>query len=96
MRIYEQAPLAIGSGTHVSVSTDGEPLIPAEDAPEDMAFNVTIQPGGAYAVNVGYSADHTEYIIPQGGSLSLKIDQLSKIFVKTAEAGQSVNYIWYQ
>lgn len=96
MRTYLQAPTSLGSGTKTTTSTNAETLIPANDAPVDNAFTVTLQPGGEYAVNVGYAANHTEFVIPQGGSLTLKIDQLSKIFVKTSTAGQKVNYIWYQ
>lgn len=96
MRTYLQAPIALGSGTKTTASTNGETLIAADDAPVDTAFTVVLQPGGDYAVNVGDAADHTEFVIPQGGSLTLKIDQLSKIFVKTAQTGQKVNYIWYQ
>ena len=91
-----QAPIALGSGTKTTESTNGEPLVEATDAPEDYAFNVTLQSGGDYSVNVGCAADHTEYTIPQAGSLTLKIDQLSKIFVKTNTAGDKVNYIWYK
>ena len=96
MRTYLQAPIALGSGTKTTASTNAETLITADDAPEDNAFTVVLQPGGDYTVNVGCAADHTEFVIPQGGSLTLKIDQLSKIFVKTNTAGQNVNYIWYQ
>lgn len=91
-----QAPIVLGSGTKTTESANGEPLIEATDAPEDYAFTVTLQPGGDYTVNVGCAADHTEYTIPQGGSLTLKINQLSKIFVKTGTSGQKVNYIWYK
>lgn len=96
MRVYSQAPLAIGSGTKITTSTSGESLIPPDDAPVDIAFTVVLQPGGDYAVNVGYDVDHTEFQIPAGGQLAIKIDQLSKIFVRTATAGQAVNYLWYR
>lgn len=96
MRTYLQAPIALGSGTKTTDSANGETLISADDAPEDNAFTVVLQPGGDYTVNVGCAADHTEFVIPKGGSLTLKIDQLSKIFVKTTQSGQKVNYIWYK
>lgn len=96
MRVYNEAPTALGSGTKTTTTTDGEPLIPATDAAEENAFHVTLQPGGAYAVNVGYAADHVEFVIHQGCSLQLVVNQLSKIFIKTAESGQAVNYIWYK
>lgn len=96
MRTYLQAPTSLGSGTKTTATTSGETLVPANDAPVDNAFTVILQPAGAYAVNVGYAANQTQYAIPQNGSLTLAIDQLSKIFVKTAQAGQGVNYIWYR
>jgi hypothetical protein len=96
VRVYNQAPTSLLSGTKTTADVVAERLIPADDAPEDYAYNVTLQSGGDYAVNVGYASDHTEFIIPSGGSLTLKIDQLSKIWIKTAQAGQSVNYICYQ
>lgn len=95
MRVYLQAPLTIGSGTKVTASTTGEPLITG-DAPVEYAYTIILQPAGNYAVNVGMSAAKTEFQIPSGGQLTLQIDQLSKIFVKTATAGQGVNYIWYR
>jgi hypothetical protein len=96
MRVYDQAALALRSGTKVTTTTNGEPLVPDTDAPVDSSYEVILQPGGAYSVNVGYAVDHTEFVIPQGGSLTIKIDQLSKIFVKTTQAGQAVNYIWFR